>query len=392
MGAESLEPRKPVLIECAGLAPMQKGGTPPYQSVCLDWLTFSKTAVEHMEKISLEVIRKFKSAREHRYFEYGYEGVDLAAFGTLSTRGSHLRVELNGQAMQYVRYVLGIGDQDVCQWFLNRGFNATRADGAVDSADKSLNPLIAFRYRQRGNTRCEASRCYFRLPKLSEGEPIFPKDGKKMSTYFGAESSERRIRIYDKLGQMIQTTGEVATDQYGQELDHLTRIEMVCRRVAAQMMVQQVCQHGLGVIRELIAGYLSFLDPRDKRKKRRRNVANWWTRIIGEKRSVLILPHAVSSPDQAMLWIKRQVTPTLRMMRDMAPDKFKELLETWVVEYESSPQRQKTWKVWADIREQRKNALAELIRVEADDNEAWRIEKMLAAASPTVNEEETNEI
>jgi len=367
-------------------AKLAKSGKKPFSSVCLDWLAFTKHCVENQNDVMFEITRTFKTWRERRQFTHGYEGIDLAVDGSLTTRGSHVRVELNGKAMQYVRYGLGFSDEAVLQFFLSRGFEATRLDGAVDSADKALNPLIALRYWQRGNVRCESSTVDFRLPKLPGGEQIFPKDGAGMTTYFGSRKSERLIRFYDKRFLMLKQTGELPTDLNGEELDHLTRIEMQCRRAQAHLLARQICQYGIRVVPCAIAGYLSFLDPRDSRKRRRRNVARWWERIIGDVRHILSIPHTVSSPDQAMFWIKRQVTPTLKMMREFAPDKFKELLEDWTVDYEAQPARVKKWETWAKIRAERKALLAELEQIEKDDDAMWRVQKQLDASSPTVND------
>jgi len=358
----------------------------PFRSVCLDWLEFRKQCVEDMNDVLFEIRHKFKTFRERRQFKHGYEGIDLAIDGSLTTRGSYVRVELPGQAMQYVRYGLGMKDEAVVDYFLDKGFEARRLDGAVDSAEKALNPLVALRYWQRKNVRCEASTLDFRLPRLPGGQEIFPKNGAGMTTYFGSRKSERLIRFYDRRFLMLKQTGELPTDLDGQELDHLTRIEMQCRRNTAHLLAQQIRQYGMKCVPMAIAGYISFLDPRDGRKRRRRNVAPWWERIIGDREMVMTLPHTPSSPDQAMLWLKKQVVPTLKLMREFAPDKYKLLQEDWMMDYEPPVTKIKKWDAWAKIRAQRKAELEELIQLEKDDDAMRRVERQIAASSPTVDD------
>jgi len=360
-----------------------------FMSLSLDWLTFSKSkCIKDLRDIQDEIIRTFKSFREYRRLKHGYEGVDLAVDGVLTTRGSHVVADFPGQAMQYVRYSLGMSDEKVIEWFLSRGFKARRLDGAIDTADKSLNPLVAIRYHQNENVRCEASKWYYQPPGLTAGKAIFPKRGKGMTVYAGSPKSERRLRIYDKLEEMLLKTGEIPMNEFGEPLEHLTRIELQCRREAAQLLACQILQRGIGVIRPVMAGYLSFLNPRDKRKKRRREVARWWERIVGEERTCLTLPQVVMSPDRSLKWIKKQVLPTLKAMREIAPDKWKALVEDWMPEYELPPATAREWNAWVTARAAYKAATEELIRQEKEDNEEWRVQKLLADASPTEYDEE----
>jgi hypothetical protein len=325
-----------------------------FMSLGLDWLNFSKVCgVTDLHGLAHQIALQFRSDSDFRHLSRGYEGVDVAYKGTLSWRGDHLRVELPALAMQYIRYRLGLTDEQICSWFLERGFSVTRCDAAIDCADKVFNPLVAYRYMQNDNVRCEASCWDYRFSKAPKSKAIFPKNGKGMTTYAGSRLSDRMIRFYDKLDELSKKTGEVPTDQYGTPLDHLTRIELQCRRKASHALAREVVTNGVGAIKSVIGGYITFLNPRDKRKKRRRSIAPFWERIVGNERRFLTLPQLASSPDSSILWIKHQVVPTLKMMQDMAPDKWKQLLNEWIADYEINPKRLKDWEVWNGQRQAR---------------------------------------
>lgn len=371
--------------------PDEKAQAQPFLSLCVDWLAFGKNCVQGLNDIQDEIIRTFKSHREVRRLRFDYVGVDLACNGMLSSRGSHVKVELPGQALQYVRYALGITDQKLIEWFLKRGFKATRLDAALDCADKAFNPLVAFRYRQRDNVRCESSKLDFDAPGIDPNNPkILPKNGEEMTTIFGSKKSDRWMRIYDKLREMLKKTGEIPTDNEGNELDHLTRIELQCRRKVSNCMAEDICREGVGFIRKAIAGYVSFLDPRDKRQRRRRQIAKWWLRIVGDERRELSLPHVVATPDRSIRWIKKQAAATLRAMRDFAPEKWKDLLENTIAEYDLSKKKERVWSAWAKARKERKALMEELTQIEREDDALWRIQKQIDAQSKTVSDFETD--
>ena len=364
-----------------------------FMSLGVDWLTFYKPGcVTNLRDISDEIIHTFGSRREPRILTREYEGVDLAIYGVIAARGSSLKVDFPGQALQHIRYSHGMSDVATCDWFLKRGFKATRTDGAMDCADTQLNPLIAYRYMQNGHVRAEASKWDYRFDKTPLGKQIFPKHGKGMTTYIGSAKSEKRIRIYDRIANLLAKGGEIPVDWNGNELTHLTRVEMQCRRESAHMLACEVVRRGIGVIRPIIGGWVSFLNPRDTRKHRRREVTPWWQRIVGEERRFLTLPQVVADPDRSIKWIKKQVIPTLKAMRVHAPEKWNELVEDWMADYELRAETDEIWKGWAKDRQIRREELDKLIQSEKEDDENWRVEKLLAAASPTVNEEVGYEI
>lgn len=366
---------------------------PPYMATFVDWMTFTKKCVKGFDDILFEVIHTFKSMHEHRRLKYQYEGVDLAMNGSVTSRGCNMKIELPGQALQFARYSLGFTDQRLCEWFLCRGFKSIRLDGSVDTADKALNPLKAWRYSERGNVSCESSLRDFRVPKKREGETgVFPKNGVGMTTYFGSSKSDRFLRIYDKRTEMMMKTGEIATDNEGNELNHLTRIELQNRRKRANAMAEAIARHGVSVIPEVIGDYVKFLDPCDKREKKRKNIAKWWLRIIGDKRRALSVPHVVSSPDQTLRWIKKQVAPTLRLMRDMAPENWKQLMESWIADYEVPAKKERTWATWAHIRAERQALIEDLSRIQWEDDALGRIEKQITADSPSEAEGDIGEV
>lgn len=340
-----------------------------FRSLGVDYMTWSKVGVVKGFRDQLDEIRRtFKSVGESRGFGKGYYGVDLAVNGCLAWRGSCILADFKGSAMQVLRHNLGFTDEQSVRWFLDRGFKATRLDICLDTSDRRLNPLRAYRAYQNGLVRCEASYWDWDCdPKWRRQREIFPKDGKGMTTYIGSRKSERYIRMYDKLTESLSKHGEIPMDEAGNELDHLTRIEFQNRRKVAHSVVLSLDKRGLRVIPEIVAGYVTFLSARDSRARRRKREASWWTDIVGSDRSYVNQLHEVSSPERSIHWIKSQVVPTLKLMQRHTPDEFKKLMEDSLLEYEPRPLPDATWQAFAERKAKRKAELAEMRQSERDD-------------------------
>lgn len=95
------------------------------------------------------------------------------------------------------------------------------------------------------------------------------------SVYFGAPSSDLRIRFYDK-----------AREQKIIEPIHWVRCEIQLRRELAFNFVRDLVKLGTDHIGKLFIGvlnnYLRFLEPSEDTNKQRRNTASWWLDFVGD--------------------------------------------------------------------------------------------------------------
>ena len=336
-----------------------------FRSIGVDWLSWSKLGVvENFHDLLREIACKFKTTREKAYANRGFRGVDLAGHGVLAWRGSQVLVHFPALALQYIRHRLDISDIENCRWFLNRGFKSTRIDIVVDSADKRFSPLIGLKYRENGNTRSEASRW---KPIYGDEDEGKIKTGVGMTLRIGSPKSERWMRIYDKKTELMKHSGEIPLDHEGNELDHLTRLEMQNRRKVAHEVALAVAVCEYPIIPKIIGGYVSFLSNRDNRQRRRKRIAKWWADIIGEEKFFIQGLHTVSTPDRALKWIKTQVVPTLKAIKVYLPDEYKSLKSDLVDDYELRESRANIWAAHAQGKAKAKAARESIERFERDE-------------------------
>jgi hypothetical protein len=340
--------------------------------------------VKHFEELLDEIFSQFSSEGEKANGGHGYLGVDLAGYGSCTWRGYDVLVHLPGRAMEFLRYYLKIPDQQTCRWFLERGFKATRLDCAMDSADKALNPRVVVEYWQKDLVSCAAQLCDFQPTGRRKGQRLMPKDGAGMTTYVGSRKAEKFLRVYDKKTEALRNSGEIVTDEHGNELEHLTRLELQHRRDHAQAVAEKIAECGVDVIRKLIAGYISFLSAYDSRLKRNKRVARWWRRIAGDECQYVPLLRGTATPDDSIAWIERQGVATLKLMRSKAPELWKRLLEEKLSDYEVRPLKEKLWDAWARGRAERKAELAEIERVEREEEVVAEMERERRDAARTV--------
>ena len=124
------------------------------------------------------------------------------------------------------------------------------------------------------------------------------------TVYIGAESSDFRVRIYDK-----------ALEQ-GTE-DHWIRVELVMRHENANAFVENlVISESVGKLAaKVINDKLSFID-RDDSNITRCTVCDWWTRFVDELEAVrLVAREIVQHPVEHIRdWIRNQVAPSLAII------------------------------------------------------------------------------
>jgi hypothetical protein len=342
----------------------------------IDWSTWSKPRCNNnLEEILYEVFSQFTTQGERAWGGHGYRGHDLASYGNCCWRGADVMVDLPGRAMEYLRHHLMISDKAVCEWFLARGFKAKRIDIALDTTEPQFNPYVALKAWHQDLARCGAQDLWdFKFNRIVKGKPLFRTDGVGMTTYGGSVQGQRRIRIYDKVTEKLDKTGEIITDAACNEIKHLTRIELQHREEAATQAAGKIAKHGLAVIPALINGFVVFLNNRDCRQKRRKRVAGWWKRIVGKRQEFLELTKGTATPDDSICWIERQGAQTIKLIREKAPDVWKRLLDK-ADDYEVRKGVQKKWDAWETRRNNRKAELAEMEQIERDDKIVARIIK-----------------
>jgi hypothetical protein len=350
----------------------------------VDWATWSKPrCLKDFDAVVDEVLCQFTTQGQKAFAGHGYRGLDVAGYGCCGWRGADILVNLPARALEFARHFLKIPDQAMCRWFVERGFRATRIDAALDTTDEKFNPFVALMAWHQGLVRCDAEKCDFRLSCLEPGKPLLPPDGRGMTTYIGSPQGQRRMRVYDKLTEKLDKTGEIATDENGNELPRLTRIELQYRGRAARSAAQKIASGGIGGIPKLIAGYVTFLEGTDERCKRRKAPADWWQRIVGTEREALELMRGTATPDDAICWIERQAVQTLKLIRREAPDVWKRLLEEKLDDCEVQPVKAKQWEAWAKARAERQKERAEIERFEREEAVLAEIERASRDAAPT---------
>jgi len=346
-----------------------------FRSAGIDWLTLSMPqAGEKWRETLREVARTFViNTDEEATSGHGYRGYGLAGFGSLTWRGTDIKVDLPGQAMQYVREHLKILDDDICRWFIQRGFRFTRIDLALDTDHAAFNPLIAFRALKADDFSCDCGTFDFKLDKMVRGKQIFPRHGRGMTTYIGAPKSIRRVRIYDRKAKLAKW-GELPTDEFGQEIERATRIELQGRKEAADLYAIELARLGPGIIPPLIGSFLTFLDANDKRSRRVKRVAPYWSDIIGPVTKALPRLRSPTPTEKTKLWLDKQVAPSLKMLKVYDPERYERLLQEKVALAEVTPAKRKKWEACEAERLRRKEEIAELLQEEQTQEYLARLE------------------
>jgi DNA relaxase NicK len=120
--------------------------------------------------------------------------------------------------------------------------------------------------------------------------------------YFGANSSETKIRIYDKCLERLAK---------GQEADgHWMRVELQARREKAQELARVVVQFGMSGVASVIRGLLEFKEQGTHSQRERWDCCAWWSDFLeGVGKVRLSLAPVVRTIEKVRAWLWSAVAP-----------------------------------------------------------------------------------
>ncbi len=248
--------------------------------------------------------------------DHGYRGLEVCGgYGQLLHRqcsesgDADLLVRLPGRALDWIRdaNVFSDGeyqctDADICRFFLERKFTATRVDTAMDTNDSFITPsMVGELVNERMFT------CHAKSAGVSDSWKLDKPEsrGQSQTVYIGSRSSSRFFRCYNKAEDIFKKTGR--------DVGHLTRFEIEHKGEVAHKVLEIVSRSGGDCIPSIFSGWLSFKDPKYKKSRRERSEnAGWWERLLSTDNPIeLKLTPGVMDPERSMIWLKKQVAKTL---------------------------------------------------------------------------------
>ena len=282
----------------------------------IDYLTQSYPRHPEPMQLCKEIEAMLRSAGQEVQWGHGYKGKDICGgYGQILMRqcrdsgDGDVLVRLPGRAMDWIREANALSeselqctDADVCRFFLDRGFVATRLDAAIDTNDPEVTPAIVRELIKAQSFTCRARSAGINQSWKLEGDG---SHGTAETVYLGSRDSLRFFRCYDKGFNIFKATGR--------DVGHLVRFELEIKNEAAQKAAELIANKGNACIPGVFAGWICFKDPTDKndRVDRRRNAA-WWDRIVGGFDPIALgLTHPVPLPEKTMKWLKHQVAKSL---------------------------------------------------------------------------------
>lgn len=282
----------------------------------IDYLTESLPRHPHPLELCREIEAMLQTSGQEVLWGHGYKGKDICGgYGQVLMRqcrdsgDGDVLVRLPGRAMDWIREANALSeselqctDADVCRFFLERGFQTTRLDAAIDTNDPEVSPAIVRELIKAHSFTCRARSAGINQSwKLDDSET----NGTAETVYLGSRDSLRFFRCYDKGYNIFKATGR--------DIGHMVRFELEIKNEAAQTTAALIADKGNSCIPGVFAGWMSFKDPTDtnERVDRRQN-APWWDRIVGGFEPISLgLTHPVPLPEKTMKWLKHQVAKSL---------------------------------------------------------------------------------
>lgn len=288
-------------------------------SVGLDYLTVSLPGVLNSKEVVRAMGAVFKAKVDSIVYEKGYEGwLCCAGYGRLLIRQYRDKAEadvlmrLPGRALEWIRFENVVSetdsictDADICKFFLERDFHATRIDLAADNSDREVSPQLVERHLKSKQFTCKA-----RKAGITNSWELGAEPWESSTIYLGGRSSTRLLRVYDKQAEVFQKTGR--------KIPHLTRFEIENKYQAAPRVMNLVAEHGAALVIGLLKGWVDFKDPSDDATRvERRRSAEWWQRMVNSAEPIQLgLTRGIATPEKSIKWVKRQVAKTLYLMKE----------------------------------------------------------------------------
>jgi phage replication initiation protein len=279
----------------------------PTKTRITDWVSFTlkdyTDVAAVLERFGLEFMHCENGMHGYKG-QYACDGGSIRIlYDGSSSMGVHVQISGAG-----CRLLEGLGL--VADWtrffaeWLELGASFTRVDLAVDSFDAAAS---LDQVRDHLASRSVTSR----WRKYSELRQATVQDGQPMGAgiYFGSESSDVRLRIYDKALESASKGVECQGPW--------TRFEYQARRERAHHLAGLIgagrLEDAFGVLRS----YLEFREYRLESNPSMAPVASWWETLLDCPKLIVRAVEVVrASVDRLHRWIERQVAPALAVLVD----------------------------------------------------------------------------
>lgn len=292
--------------------------TGPEVFVGVDYVHFSKPALSEVqaEELVAAVCRRLGSNGEACRLGFGYEGVDVAQYGSIGCREHQdgrvdVLLRLPGRACEYLRINEDFcwSDKQLVTWGLSLFGRCTRLDLALDVAWDGFGVGQVERALVVGDASTRARQ--FNAVTGKRGIGCQDESGNVGKTvYVGDRQSEKFLRVYDKAAEFRAKTGnELCRD--------LVRFELELKGDTAQSAAETVSRDGVGCVPSLLRGYIDFThkESRSDSRRSRRPLADWWARIVAAfDRVRLKLIRGIATPETRIKWVTHSVKNTLRAL------------------------------------------------------------------------------
>lgn len=299
--------------------------------VLIDWLTFSvkgrddpRDVVEYFLGMDSDLFKQapcsplpgYQQALEFKHIYICYDGREDEYFKDLgicvSMSGDGCRTFEEYSTLKAVDESTG----EVIQQGVNSAFppllwlisqyecTVSRLDLAIDEFNGLLNVPAIMECAKSGEVNS-------RMKKVKGIFDLNGQDDEGSTVYFGAESSDFRIRIYDKGKQLRQS-------------DPWVRVEMVLKRDNSTAFVnkfiegwelgQNEDQEVGSMARSILMDKLRFIN-RDDSNISRCSLKDWWAEFLGSVEALRVFSRVVAEHgvDHLAQWLIDQVAPALAL-------------------------------------------------------------------------------
>ena len=312
--------------------------TPPKSRMSMrqgvDYLTFTRSnVIKEKFHALLYFFRTFFGTNEiQKYLGHGYkEGFDVAGeagvvvWKALGHGRFHVLLNLPGRAVEYMREIRGVSEQELIGACVGVGMRCSRIDLARDCYDKKINPMLVHKANIKG-AFVSKSRKSSLVSNSMKG--IVSREGEFTTAYNGDRGSSFYMRCYDKQGQIFQVAGV--------EMEHCTRFELEIKGHsvraigldgkfyeapgAAQLAAEMYIRDGPKCIRGMFTGFIRFVDITSSTRLERCNTIWWWERAFPDTDPIhLGLQRGISTPESTSKWLVKNIDKITALVNDYGP-------------------------------------------------------------------------